>query len=199
MSRGAALAYGHGMRAIPTAARPIPMLGLALCLVPACTSTNDSGGTAPRAQETYPLSARTVRPDERAVRIAPAVDGDTQFTVLGISTGLAELAGSHADVKADGRFARIRLLLVNNGRTTALVNIGRQRLGTAEGGSYVPDYDAMTIKRQPLKFDVGAGMRVELDLWYDIPAGATPTGLRVYGGSTLTDLKDEQGTDLPLR
>jgi hypothetical protein len=39
---------------------------------------------------------------------------------------------------------------------------------------------------------------VEFDLWYDVPVSAPITALRLYGGATLTDLKDERGTELRL-
>ena len=153
---------------------------------------------SPAGPATYAFTPRPVRPDERAVRLAPAADGDTSFTVIGLTTAMPELVGSHADTKPRGQFVRIRLVLVNNGRTNALVDVMRQRLVTADGRTYRPDLDAMTIKRQPMKLDVGAAVRVEFDLWYDIPAAAKVTALRLYGGATLTDMKDERGTELRL-
>ncbi|REE99778.1 DUF4352 domain-containing protein [Thermomonospora umbrina] len=176
----------------------VPATGLLLLasLLTGCSGDDGDGdGAAPAA--TYLLPARTARPDEKAVRPVTAVDGDTSFTVIGITTGLPELAGSHADVKAEkGQFVRIRLILVNNGRTTALVDVMKQRLRTADGASHRPDLNAMLIKRQPQKFDAGAAVRVEFDIWYDIPTGARPTAMTLYGGSTLTDLKDVEGTSL---
>lgn len=165
-----------------------------LTALPACAGPADS----PTTPRTYALDARTSRPDERAVRLRPAADGDTSFTVIGLTSALPSLAGSHADVKAQGRYVRIRLVVVNNGRTTALMNVMRQRLVTADGRDHPPDREAMLVKRQPLELEVGAAVRVEFDLWYDVPASARITALRLYGGATLTDLKDERGTELRL-
>ena len=39
---------------------------------------------------------------------------------------------------------------------------------------------------------------VEFDLYYDVTANVKPTGLRTHGGPTLTDMKDEKGTDIKL-
>lgn len=180
------------MRSLVPVAAPL----LLAALLTGCSGDDDDGGAA---APTYQLPARTARPDERAVRPVTAVDGDTAFTVIGVTTGLPELAGSHADVKAEkGQFVRIRVVVVNNGRTTALVDVMKQRLRTSDGGSHTPDLNAMLIKRQPQRFDAGASVRVEFDLWYDVPAAARPVGLTLYGGSTLTDLKDQQGTELRL-
>ena len=64
--------------------------------------------------------------------------------------------------------------MVNNGRTTAIIDLMRQLLVTGDGRSQAPDKEAMVIKRQPLTFDLGAAMRVQLDLWYDVPAAPGP-------------------------
>lgn len=178
--------------------RRIIALALASALAAGAAACSSGGGGAGPARATYPLSPRTVRPDETAVRLPPVSDGDTSFTVLGISSALPEITGSHADMQAEGQFVRIRILVVNNGRTTTLIDVTRQTLLAADGTGHRPDYDAMTIKRQPAKLDMGAAMRAEFDLWYDIPRSTRPAGLRLYGGSTLTDLKDAQGTDLEL-
>ncbi|MFI0445266.1 DUF4352 domain-containing protein [Actinomadura sp. 6N118] len=151
----------------------------------------------PKASATYELSPRPVRPDEKALKLAPISDGDTLFTVIGL-TVMPEITGSHANVRAKGQFVRVRLVMVNNGRTTTLVDVNKQQLLSSDGAAHKPDYDAMIVKRQPFKFDLGAAMRVEFDLWYDIAAGAKATALRLFGGSTLTDMKDEEGTDLRL-
>jgi Domain of unknown function (DUF4352) len=179
------------MRSVVTAAG----LLLAVSLLGACSG--DDPADAP-AVPTYHLNPRTVRPDEKAVRLAPVSDGDTSFTVIGMTTAMPELAGSHADIKATGQFVRIRLVLVNNGRTTTLVDVMKQRLRTADGTSHQPDLNAMLVKRQPQKLDVGAAVRVEFDLYYDIPTQARPAALQLFGGSTLLDLKDEQSTELRL-
>ncbi|MFG2000185.1 DUF4352 domain-containing protein [Spirillospora sp. NPDC048911] len=177
------------MRLIAAAAA----LGIVLASTAGCSGDDDSPESAP----TYELSPRPVRPDEKALKLAPVSDGDTSFSVIGF-TVMPEITGSHANVKARGKFVRVRLVMVNNGRTTTLVDVNKQRLLSSDGASSKPDYDAMIVKRQPFKFDLGAAMRVEFDLWYDIPAAAKPTALRLYGGSTLTDMKDEEGTDLRL-
>ncbi|WP_214411091.1 DUF4352 domain-containing protein [Sphaerisporangium fuscum] len=139
-----------------------------------------------------------MRLDERALHVKPVVDGDTRFSLLGITVAMPQLTGSHADVAAKGQFVRIRVSAVNNGRTSALLDLRKQQLLATDGKTYLPDYDAMTIKRQPEKIDLGASDLFEFDLWYDIPKQARPTALVLYGGATLTDLKDLEGARAEL-
>lgn len=168
-----------------------------LCLLAAVLAV---GCTAPASEtpdpSTYPLTPREVRPGERPVRIT-GTDGDTGYTVIGLSR-LPTLVGSHAEMRATGEFYRVRVVVTNNGRSSVLFDAGRQRLLLPDGSTVRPDSEAMLVKRQPGKFDLGANVLVEFDLYYDIPPDARVRALRVFGGPTLTDLADKQGTDIPL-
>jgi hypothetical protein len=166
-----------------------------------------SGSTEPAAptttsttasSTTYELVPRTVRPDEVALRGEAVVEGSTSFSLIGLSTGMPTLIGSHAEFEAEGQFVRVRLVVVNVGRSSVLFDTKRQLLVLADGGTHAPHRSTMITKRQPDTFDLGAGVRVEFDLYYDVPVDVEPAALRAFGGATLTDMKDEQGTDLPL-
>lgn len=146
---------------------------------------------------TYHLEPREVRPDEQALRIKGA-DGDTGYELIGLSRQKS-LLGSHAEMYPDGEFFRIRLVVTNNGRSSAVFDTARQRLVLSSGKTLPPDSEAMLVKRQPGEFNLGSGVRVEFDLYYDVPDGAEPKALRAFGGPTLTDLADAEGTDISLR
>lgn len=147
---------------------------------------------------TYEVEPRAVRPDEVPLRGDDVVDGSTSFSLLGLSEGMTTLIGSHAEFDADGQFVRVRLVVVNVGRSSVLFDTGRQLLVLADGSTHAPDRPTMMVKRQPDTFDLGSGVRVEFDLYYDVPEAAEPTALRAFGGPTLGDMKDVEGTDIPL-
>ncbi|MCT2587135.1 DUF4352 domain-containing protein [Actinophytocola gossypii] len=178
---------------------PVGVL-LAVTVLGGCSGTAEPAPTVPAttAPTTYELAPRTVRPDEVALRGEPVVEGSTSFSLIGLSTGMTALIGSHAEFEADGQFVRIRLVVVNVGRSGVLFDTKRQLLVLADGGTHPPHRSTMITKRQPDTFDLGAGVRVEFDLYYDVPVDAEPVALRAFGGGTLTDMKDEEGTDLPL-
>jgi hypothetical protein len=152
---------------------------------------------APPATPTYQLPPRPVRPSEKPLALPPQVQGDTQFTLIGLTT-LDAIEGSHAEWQPKGRYVRIRLVVVNTGRSGVAFDTTRQQLLTADGVAHDVDPQAMLIKRQPGQFDLGANVRVEFDLYYDVPRDARPTALRVHGGPTLTDLKNLDFADIPL-
>lgn len=169
---------------------------LAVAVLGGCSS-HDKPAAAP-ATPTYELSPRPVRPDEKVLTLPVARDGDTTFQLIGLTTGLPTLVGSHAEFAARGEFDRIRLVVSNVGRSSVLFNARRQQIVLADGTTKVPDGPAMLVKRQPDSFDLGAGVRVEFDLYYDVPKGAQAVALMAYGGPTLTDMKDAEGTKIPL-
>jgi hypothetical protein len=147
---------------------------------------------------TYQLDPRPIRPDETALRLPTTSNGDTAFTLIGLTTGIPTIVGSHAERQAKGQYVRIRLVVTNTGRTSVLFDTRRELLVDDKGATAAPDDQAMLIKRQPDKFDLGANVRVEFDLYYDISKDAKPAALRAFGGPTLTDLQNVTGTDIKL-
>jgi len=150
------------------------------------------------APTTYELPPRQVRPDETALKLPPAKNGDTEFTLLGLAAGLPSITGSHTEFPAKGQFVRLRLVVTNTGTSSVLFDTGRQLLVDDQGATHPPEEQAMVIKRQPRQFDLGHGVRVEFDLYWDIPKDRKPVTLRAFGGPTITDMKNVTGTDIKL-
>ncbi len=146
----------------------------------------------------YPLVPRTVRPHEKPLVAAPTTEGDTVFELIGLTTGMTSVLGSHAEWPAKGQFVRIRLVITNTGRTTVPFDANRQLLITSDAAQHAPDSQAMLIKRQPGRIDVGANDRLEFDLYYDVAKDAVPAALRAFGGPTLADFSDRTGVDIPI-
>jgi len=189
---------------LPAVGALLPVLGallpvlvavlLAALLLGACAAAPPPPTSA---TPTYPLPPRPVRPSETPLALPPQVQGDTRFTLIGL-TVLDAIEGSHAEWRPKGHYVRIRLVVVNTGRSGVVFDTGRQQLLTADGVVHNVDPQAMLIKRQPGQFDLGAGVLVEFDLYYDVPRDARPTALRVHGGPTLTDLQNLDWADIPL-
>ncbi|MFJ6676330.1 DUF4352 domain-containing protein [Actinosynnema sp. NPDC091369] len=154
--------------------------------------------TTASSAETYPVPPQTVRPDEKPLKIPTTSDGDTAFTLVGLTAEMPTLIGSHAEFHAKGQFVRIRMSVINNGRSSVSFDARRHVLIDDHEVEHQVDSQAMTIKRQPETIDLGANVRLEYDVYYDLPEDAKPLALRVYGGPTLTDLKDESSTEIPL-
>jgi hypothetical protein len=178
-----------------------PALAL-LAILLAATGCTSGGSEEPppttTTRPTYELNPRTARPDEKPIRMASQQDGETQFDIIGITPSQPSLSGSHAEFNAKGRFYRIRVAITNIGRNFTDFDTRKQVLITEDNVTHVVDDPAMTVKRQPDKFSLGASVRTEFDLYYDIPKDAKVKALRVFGGATLSDQDDATGTDIPL-
>jgi hypothetical protein len=162
-----------------------------------CSGAESAEPKAP-VSATYTQPPRTVRPDEIALNGKPVTDGDTSFSLIGLSEDMPTLVGSHIEFEAKGQFVRVRLVVVNVGRSSVLFDTNRQLLVLKDGTTAVPDRSTMMVKRQPDTFDLGAGVRVEFDLYYDVPKDADPAALRVFGGPSFSDMKDAESTDMRL-
>ncbi|GAA0229082.1 DUF4352 domain-containing protein [Saccharothrix mutabilis subsp. mutabilis] len=161
--------------------------------VPAVTEPPPSSGSA-----TYPVPNVPVRPDEKVLRVPTAGDGETAFTLLGLTAELPSLVGSHAEMPAKGQYVRIRMSVVNNGRSSVQFNARKHVLIDDRKAEHAVDLQAMLIKRQPDTLDLGANVRLEYDVYYDIPKDAKPLGIKVFGGPTLADPQDVSGTEILL-
>lgn len=138
------------------------------------------------ATPTYELPARAVRMRETPLRLAPRNDGSLVFTPIGYRDGIPSILGSHAEAgPTKGRFVRVRVVVENLDRTTRFFESAPQRLIAADGREFAPEDSAMQVKRQPLRIAVGSGVRLEFDLWFDLPRDADPAELRLYGDPPL--------------
>jgi hypothetical protein len=175
------------------------LLAAVLAGCSAGTGNTSSPPPTSSARPTYDIPPQQVRSDETGLHIPVAQAGDTTFLLLGITTGIHSMVGSHAEFSPQhGQFIRLRLVITNVGRSNVLFDTTRQTLLLNDGSTAQPDSQAMTIKRQPDQFNLGAGVQLEFDLYYDVTTNVKPTGLRVHGGPTLTDMKDEKGPDIKL-
>lgn len=167
---------------------------VSVLVVTGCSATEPSTP----APTTYELPPRTVRPDETALKLPPVKNGDTEFTLIGLGAGLPSITGSHTEFPAKGQFVRLRLVVTNTGTSSVLFDTKRQLLVDDKGVAHPPEDQAMLIKRQPAQFDLGHGVRVEFDLYWDIPKDVKPVALRAFGGPSITDMKNLTGTEIKL-
>jgi hypothetical protein len=166
--------------------RRILLLATLAAVLPACTTADPPPAPAP--SPTYVQPPRTARPLETPLAGASATGQQVSVTVLGLRAHLVSLIGTHAEWLPHGEYERLRVVLDNGTATYREFPTERLLLVTADGTAHRPDYDAMNIARQPKVATVPAQGRLEMDLWYDVPAGSRLTALRV------ADL----GTDVPL-
>jgi Domain of unknown function (DUF4352) len=165
-----------------------------------CTGTDPARSASPTATPTptYELPPRPVRPSERPIAAQPVNDGDTRFQVIGLQTGLSGFFGSHAEWQAKGQYVVVRIVVENPGRANSRFLAKRQKLITADGATHNVDDFAQAIKRQPDTLPLGAEVRIEMDLWFDIPKEAKVTAIRLFGDPPLGSRTATDGAEVPL-
>ncbi|MGC5012838.1 DUF4352 domain-containing protein [Streptosporangium sp. DT93] len=175
---------------------------LAVATMSGCTGTDRGASASPSPTGSptpaYDLPPRPVRPGEIPVRAAPVIDGETRFQVIGLQKGLSGFFGSHAEWQAKGQYVVVRVVVENTGRTTSHFDAMLQRLVAADGTAHAPNKFAQAIKRQPETFSLGAQVRVEMDLWYDIPKEAKVSAIRLFGDPPLGVTGGTDGVQVPL-
>lgn len=169
-----------------------PALALAAALLIAGCSGSDSAAT-------YKIPAEKARDGESVLQGKTGQSADTRFTVIGVSHAMTDVMGTHAAMDAKGAFTRVRVLAVNTGRDIQVFDTWKQRLVTADGRTYSPDVNATMIKRQPERISVGSSMRVEFDLWFDIPRGAKAKAVRLQGSPPVGSTGDPAPAEIALR
>ncbi|MFJ2029503.1 DUF4352 domain-containing protein [Streptosporangium sp. NPDC087985] len=174
---------------------PMRFAGAALAgiLLTGCTGTGP-----PESTPTYNLAPRPVRPGERPINTPPVTDGDERFQVIGLQTGLSGFFGTHAEWQARGQYVVVRVVVENPGRANSRFDAKRQKLITADGATHTIDRFAQAIKRQPDTLPLGAEVRIEMDLWFDIPKEAKVTAVRLFGDPPLGTGGTTDGVEIPL-
>ncbi|RKS74439.1 uncharacterized protein DUF4352 [Actinomadura pelletieri DSM 43383] len=168
-------------------------LGAAAVALPGC-----SGSERAEAPPTYHVPAERAREGESVPRGKTGRSADLHFTVLGFREGMTEVMGTHTAMGSKGTFTRVRVLAVNTGRDIQVFDTWKQRLVTTDGRGHSPDVNATMIKRQPERLSVGASMRVEFDLWFDVPRGARVRAVLLYGSPPVGAVGDPDPTEIRL-
>jgi hypothetical protein len=154
----------------------------ALALTGAAGCTSDSGAAtapSPTASPTYRLAPRTARPFETPLPTASATGQQVTVSVVGLRVHLLSIIGTHAEWLPKGEYERLRIALDNGMSTFRAFDTRKMLLVDANGKTYLPDYDAMNIARQPAVATVPAEGRLEMDLWFDLPEKSIVRALRL--------------------
>ena len=185
---------GHGTRprAVRAGAALLPTIAAALVL------TGCSGSGHAKGPPSYPVPAETAREGESVLQGRTGQSADMRFTVIGFREGMTDVMGTHAAMNAKGAFTRIRLLAVNTGRDIQVFDTWKQRLVTTDGRAHSPDVNATMVKRQPERLSVGAAMRVEFDLWFDVPRGAKSRAVRLSGSPPVGAVSQPPPAEIKL-
>jgi len=122
-------------------------------------------------------SPTAVTPPEGEVAVGATVtDGPFDVEVVGVSTGLTELAGSTATTTAEGEYVVVRLRVTATAPEPSNFLDIDQRLVDAGGTEHQPDPGAaMAVDGNRLWLaQLGQGESAEGVVVFDVPAGTQP-------------------------
>lgn len=168
-------------------------LPLAAALLAGCSGSGNA-----TSLPHYKIPAETAREGEAVPQGRTGQSADMRYTVVGFREAMTDVMGTHTSMDAKGAFTRVRILAVNTGRDIQVFDTWKQRLVTTDGRTHSPDVNATMIKRQPERLSVGASMRVEFDLWFDVPKGAKTRAIRLYGSPPVGAVSDPAPAEIRL-
>ncbi|WP_157429523.1 hypothetical protein [Actinomadura oligospora] len=155
-------------------------------------------GCSQHKDDGYTLPAEKLRDGEKTQKNRTGRSSDMRYTVVAYTDGISTILGTHAEMKPKGQFVRIRLLCVNIGRDIQVFDTWAQRLVLTDGRQIGADVNSTMVKRQPERLSVGANMRAEFDLWFDVPKGGKVRSVRLYGSPSVGMVTDPTPAEIPL-
>jgi hypothetical protein len=135
---------------------------------------------------------QNLRTREIALTGPPVRTGKITVTPVAMRGGMIEVIGTHGEFFAHGRFCRVRIALTNADTYAHDLHTADQRLRTTDGKLVAPSRDAQGIMRQPDEVTVGRQVRIEYDLYFDIPVNAVADAL------VVRDAEDGAPATIPL-
>ncbi|WP_159621423.1 DUF4352 domain-containing protein [Ruania rhizosphaerae] len=160
---------------------------------------NSEGADSTAGEDESPAQGETdaepadAEPEPDAPGIGdPARDGQFEFVVSEIETGVEQIGSEFLNTEAQGQFVLVHLSVTNIGNEaqhffdsdqTMLDTEGREHSADSEAGIYLEDNDTLLNEINP-------GNTLEGVIVFDIPADATPAELELHdsafsGGVTI--------------
>jgi len=155
-----------------------------LLLTGACT--DDDAPPAPRPTDRAIELRLPLAEGDVAQPAPPVTVGHLQMDVLAARCGILAVTGTHAEFIPDEPLCRARLRVVSVDSSSHSFSTREQLLVLDDGTTVAPSRDAMLIKRQADKIELGARNAVELDVWWTVPAGRKPAAVRLVGDREAT-------------
>ena len=155
---------------------------LTACSSPAATTVAPTGQAGGAAENSAPAAAPAeLTPDTPGLNTPVAV-GSFEFTVLSAAPAGTTIGTSPLTKTAQGEFFRVDLRVANTGDSSAMFLINYLTLKDADGKTYDADTTAGVYDGSDTTgwiTGINPGNAVDGPVFFDLPAGVTPTTLLV--------------------
>ncbi|XAS76601.1 DUF4352 domain-containing protein [Dermatophilaceae bacterium Sec6.4] len=166
------------------------------------TSISTAGPTSAKSAASTPKtsSSPTKKPTEASARKpgigAPVKDGNLQFVVTKVRTGVSQVGDEYLNQKAQGQYVLISITVTNVGKKSETFSDSDQKVQDAQGRTFSADSAAgIYLKDNQVLFEtINPGNSARGVLAFDMPVGATPVSitlkdLSLFSGGTTVALK----------
>ncbi|WP_067861022.1 DUF4352 domain-containing protein [Nocardia shimofusensis] len=139
----------------------------AVCLLSAGCGGDSSAGSERKATQ-IPVPARST---------LPVRDGQFEFIVASIESGIPTIGGPSSGRDADGQFAVVHVQVTNTGDTRSVFDYSYQELLDDKDATYAPDLVGNMSLNGEFRHEYGPGAATTIQLAFDITEDATPATL----------------------
>lgn len=145
----------------------IVLLLSAACLLSAGCGSDSSAASEGKATQ-IPVPARSA---------LPIRDGQFEFIVASIESGISTIGGPSSGRDADGQFAVVHVQVTNTGDTRSVFDYSYQELLDDKGVTYAPDLVGNMSLNGEFRHEYNPDAATTIQLAFDIPEDATPATL----------------------
>lgn len=164
------------------------------------SSASDSAAPAPgaTASASRPSASKTSskKTQQRAGLNTPVRDGNLQFVVTKVQTGVSRVGDQYLGQKAQGQFVLVSVTVTNVGKSAETFTDSEQKVKDTQGRTFSADSsaDIYIQDNQVLLQEINPGNSARGVLAFDMPVGATPVSitlkdLSLFSGGTTVALK----------
>lgn len=145
------------------------------------TTTTGQAPAAPDAPEDAPEDAEPAAP--AAAKVGQKVrDGQFEFTVTKVRTGVATVGDRYLNERAQGQYVLVDITVTNIGDQAQLLSDSSQKLSDDRGRQFSTDTTAAIYLKDNKVFlnEINPGNSLKGTLVFDMPKGAKPVTLELH-------------------
>lgn len=110
----------------------------------------------------------------------PIRDGQFEFILSAVETGITRLGGPTSGRDADGKFTVVRVQVTNTGDTRSVFDYSFQQLLDDTAATRQADLVGSMVLNGEFRHEYAPGVATTVQLAFDLPADATPTALVMH-------------------
>ncbi len=157
------------------------------------SSSPTPSASSKAAKSQASTSSASAKKSTRAPKKLPGLntavkDGDLEFVVTKVQTGVAQIGGQYLNQKAQGKYTLVSITIKNVGDKSETFSGSDQKIKDSQGRTFSSDSAAgIYLEDNDVLFnEVNPGNTARGVLAFDMPAGSTPVSMTLKGFSLFS-------------